>query len=90
MLKYAENLVNQNDDESALMLRLIAKIFYSSIRSEVPRVFMIDFPYTAAWYSVWDALIRKPLTAFQCIGDDINDLSLRPWLVVFYLYNKQF
>lgn len=78
LLEYGSRFVQMDDDFSASMLRLIAKVFYSATRLELPPPLQ-NATVSEKWFSLWEKSILKPLSPLQGEGDDIDDLSLRPW-----------
>lgn len=80
LLEFAQRFVDMNDDNSARMLRIIGKTFYSATRLELPPYFHSNQVASQWFLGVWNRVIQKPLTFVQSQGDDLDDLSLRPWL----------
>lgn len=78
LLKYAGMFVESDEDLHGFMLRLVAKIFASVTRMELPP-HLHDEVVIKQWFTVWERVVSKPLNARQSAGDDLDDLSLRPW-----------
>ena len=78
MLQYGQKFVMMDDDHAGVLLRLIGKIFYSATRLELPP-HLFDARISGEWFKLWEATINKPLSPSQSEGDDIDDISIRPW-----------
>jgi len=77
LMSFAQKLVGDPEEDGSL-LRLVAKIYHSAMRLEMPAL-LREQAVVELWMEVWRLALQRALPASQAGVDEIDDLALRPW-----------